>query len=162
MVSSNNLCHAKLSPERCRWKPRSEEVWWVRRGDRYLMLHSHYCNDYGRAVSYGNLVCSSGMGNCKNAKFPGSKTYFCREKIIFLQLGGGGGGHQFLLSTEYLRNIQSTFACGYHLSFSFEAIPMPGLLRRNKVTIRHVPCTTTFEEKGEPKRNRTDIFSLAA
>ena len=38
------------------------------------MLLSHYCNDYGRAVTYGNLVCSPGMGNCKNAKFRGSET----------------------------------------------------------------------------------------
>ena len=33
---------------------------------------------------------------------------------------------------------------------------------RDKVTIRQCPQTTTFEEKGEPKRNRTEVLPLTS
>ena len=35
------------------------------------------------------------------------------------------------------------------------------LIVRDKVT-RHCPQTTTFEEKGEPKRNRTEVLLLTS
>ena len=37
----------------------------------------------------------------------------------------------------------------------------PSLTDRDKVT-RLCPQTTTFEERGEPKRNRTEVFLLAS
>ena len=71
---------------------------------------------------------------------------------------GGGGGERLLiyLSLHCHHQNDSCIKMG-----SDESHFNVSLIVRNKVT-RQCPLTTIFEEKGEPKRNRTDVPLLTS
>ena len=64
---------------------------------------------------------------------------------------GGGGGDVIYLSLHCHHQNDSCVKMG-----SGESHFNVSVIVRDKVT-RHCPQTTTFEEKGEPKRIRTEI-----
>ena len=70
--------------------------------------------------------------------------------------GGGGKREIIYLSLHCHHQNDSCITMGSdenHLNVS--------LIVRDKVT-RQCPQTTTFEEKGEPKRNRAEVFLLTS
>ena len=69
--------------------------------------------------------------------------------------GGGGRGRVY----TYRYNVTTRMTC--IKMGSDESHFNVSLIVRDKVT-RQCPQTTTFEEKGEPKRYRTEVLPLAS
>ena len=69
-------------------------------------------------------------------------------------MGGGGGRESIYLSLRCHHQNDSCITMG-----SDESYFNVSLTVRDKVT-RRCPQTATFEEKGEPKRNRTEAHLL--
>ena len=77
--------------------------------------------------------------------------------VYLFILGGGGGGRLLIyLSLHCHHQNDSCIKMG-----SDESHFNVSLIVWNKVT-RQCPQTTTFEEKGQPKRNRTDVPLLTS
>ena len=73
-----------------------------------------------------------------------------------MEVGGGGGGRVY--TCRYTVTTRMTcIKMGSDKSHFFNV----SLIVRDKVT-RQCPQTTTFEEKGEPKRYRTEVLSLTS
>ena len=74
-----------------------------------------------------------------------------------IELGGGGGKREIIyLSLHCHHQNDSCITMG-----SDESHVNVSLIVRDKVT-RQCPETTTFEEKGEPKRYRTEVLPLTS
>ena len=72
--------------------------------------------------------------------------------------GGGGRGKNINDTYRYTVTTKITPALGWAV---MRAILMVSLIVRNNVT-RQCPQTTTFEEKEEPKRIRTEVPLLTS
>ena len=72
--------------------------------------------------------------------------------------GHGGGGRGRLYTYRYTVTTRMTPALRWA---AMRAILNVSLTVRDKVT-RPCPQTTTFEEKGEPKRYRTEVLPLTS
>ena len=72
-----------------------------------------------------------------------------------MDMGVGGGGR--LYTYPYTVTTRMTSAMRWAAMFHFNV----SLIVRDKVT-RQCPQTTTFEEKGEPKRLRTEVPLLTS
>ena len=78
------------------------------------------------------------------------------EAVAGTEIPGGWGRGRLYLSLHWHHQNDSCIKMGSdesHFNLSF--------IVRDKVT-RQCPQTTTFEEKGEPKRNRIDVPLLAS
>ena len=74
-------------------------------------------------------------------------------------MGYGGGGRERLYTYRYTVTTRMTSALR---GAAMRAILMfHNNIVRDKVT-RQCPQTTTFEEKGEPKRIRTEVLQLTS
>ena len=70
----------------------------------------------------------------------------------------GGGGRGRLYTYRYTVTTRMTSALRWE---AMRAILIVSLIVRDKVT-RQGPQTTTFEDKGEPKRIRTEVPLLTS
>ena len=74
-----------------------------------------------------------------------------------MEVGGGGGGEREIITYRYTVTTRMTcIKVG-----SDESLFNVSLIVRDKIT-RPCPQTTTFEEKGKPKRYRTEVLPLTS
>ena len=77
-------------------------------------------------------------------------------------MGGRGGGMEVGEEGEYILMLHCHHQNDFCIKMdSDESHFIVSLIVRDKVT-RQCPQTTTFEEKGEPKRYRTEVLPLTS